>query len=131
MLLWDAGLRRHGIPTPLLLGDVILICERLLLLERLGHVAWVHLRVALGHAGARLLWGEVLRAGLLRGLDRAGIVDAVLATAGGFGGVEASLERSVSDARRVGGWCDVRHTWIRFLPSALVTSGWSLGVVKV
>ena len=103
MLLWDAGLRRHGITTPLLLGDVILVCERLLLLERLGHVARVHLRVALGHAGARLLRGEVLRAGLLRGLDRASIVDTVLATAGGFRGVEASLEQSISDVRRVGG----------------------------
>ena len=26
---------------------------------------------------------------------------------------------------------EVRRTWIRFLPSAFVTSGWSLGVVKV
>lgn len=90
MLLWDASLRWHGIPTPLL-GNVILICERLLLLDRLWHVTRVHLRVALRHAGARLLRGKVLRAGLLGRLDRAGIVDAVLATAGGFGSVQARL----------------------------------------
>ena len=90
MLLWDAGLRRHGIPTPLL-GDVILICKRLLLLDRLGHVTRMHLRVALRDAGARLLRGEVLRARLLGRLDGAGIVDAVLATAGGLGSVQTRL----------------------------------------
>lgn len=101
MLLRDAGLRRHGIAAPLLLGDVVLVGEGLLLLDRLRHVARVHLRVALGDAGAGLLRGEVLRAGLLGRLDGAGIVDAVLTTAGGLGGVQAGLGRSISDARRV------------------------------
>lgn len=134
VLLRDAGLRGHGVAAPLLLGDVVLVCERLLLLDGLGHVTRVHLRVALGDAGARLLRREVLRAGLLGRLDRAGIVDAVLAAAGGFGRVEARLGRARSVSRARGGvrrGDAVRLTWIRFLPSALVTSGWSLGVVKV
>lgn len=103
MLLWDASLRWHGVSAPLLLGDVVLICKSLLLLDGLGHVAWVHLRVALWHTGARLLRGEVLRAGLLGRLDWAGIVNAVLAAAGRFGSIEACLERGdVSSARRDG-----------------------------
>lgn len=104
MLLRDAGLRRHGVPAPLLLGDVVLVCESLLLLDCLGHVARVHLGVALGDAGARLLRREVLRAGLLGRLDGAGIVDAVLAAAGGFGSVEARLGSDrLAVARRVRG----------------------------
>lgn len=95
MLLWDAGLWRHGVATPLLLGYIILICERLLLLDRLWHVSRVHLRVALGHASARLLllllWGEVLWTRLLWRLDGTCVVNAVLTTAGGFRSVQACL----------------------------------------
>ena len=58
-------MRRHRIAASLLLSDVILIREGLLLLNRLRHIAWVHLRIALRHARTGLLWWEVLRAGLL------------------------------------------------------------------
>lgn len=91
MLLWDAGLRRHRIAASLLLGHVVLIRDGLLLLDRLRHVAWVHLGVALGHASAGLLWWEMLWGRLFGGFDGVGIIDAILAVAGRFGGVQARL----------------------------------------
>src|SRR3954462_8113445 len=92
MLLWNAGLWRHRVATTsLLLSDVILVCESLLLLHCLRHVARVHLRIALRHSGTGLLRREMLRGRFFGGFDSSGIINAVFTTAGRFGSVQASL----------------------------------------
>ena len=92
MMLRNTSLRWHRIATSLLLSHVVLIRERLLLVDGLRHVARVHLRILLRHARAVLLGWEVLRGGLFWGVDGVWVVDAILSIASGFGSVQASLE---------------------------------------
>lgn len=117
------ALGHHVVVLALLVGHLLL----LLGVHALGHaVAGVHLLWLLGHT--RLLLGEMLRGWLVGGLDRTLIVDAVLAISGWFGSVQTRLGLV---SRRFQTKVERALAWIRFLPSALVTRGWSLGVVNV
>jgi len=91
-MLRDTGLGWHRVSASvLLLGNIILVCEGLLLLEGGLHVsACVHIRSLLWHGTALLRW-EVLRGGLFRGLDGTLVINTVLAISGRFGSVQASL----------------------------------------
>jgi hypothetical protein len=92
------------------------------------HVLGWHAAVA-GHA-AWLASGD-LGVVVFGGVDLALAVDAISIAGGGFGGVQAGLAgdhvRDADERMRKG----MQRTWMRFLPSGLVTSGCSLGVVKV
>jgi len=87
--LWDTGLGRHRVASVVtLLSDIVLICESLLI-DRLRHVAWVHLRIALWHANSGLLRREMLWGRFFRRLN--GFLDAIFAVAGRFRGVQTGL----------------------------------------
>lgn len=90
MLLWNPGLGRHRVSAVTLLSDIILICESLLI-DRLRHVAWVHLRITLRHADTGLLWWEMLRGRFFGRLD--GFLDTVFAIASRFRRVQTGLGR--------------------------------------
>ena len=62
------------------------------------------------------------------GVDRGFTIHTILIARCGFGRVQTGLA-DLSREKAVRGCSGL--TWIRFLPSALVTSGWSFGVVKV
>jgi hypothetical protein len=123
---------RHGIlGTPLLRLNIARVGQRLLRVHS-RHVRDVVLRHVSSLRHARLLWRHVRGRRLFRRVDLT-LVDAILIARCGLGGIQAGLSQGdiisrMTGARRA---CDLVHTWIRFLPSALVTSGCSFGVVKV
>lgn len=106
-----------------LLLQVVLVLHGLSLLGR---------HVATGHTGRRRHAGSTAGHLVVLVLGRVADVVAVDAVLVGrrLGRVEAGLGRRVSIRSRGGAACAML-TWMRFLPSGLVTSGCSLGVVKV
>ena len=109
----------------LLLLQVSLVLQCVLLVR--SHVLLVG-RSLIAHVGRdglrHLRHGSVLFLGRVHGgfaIDAIGV--------GGLWSIEAGLG-DVS-AMECGPRCEGCHTWMRFLPSGLVTSGCSLGVVKV
>lgn len=72
--------------------------------------------------------------GLFRRIDLVGVIDTVVVALIGLGRVEACLyqyELALHSYERFFVRRCAAHTWMRFLPSALVTSGCSFGVVNV
>ena len=129
-MLGHAGLRRHSILVASLL-NIVLICQGLLGIHLdVGHVGW-HMRV-LRYAGPACL-GRQVGGRVLWRVDLA-IVHPVFVAVTRFGRIQAGLsDRSQNIVSQVGksSLHGRAPTWIKFLPSALVTRGWSLGVVKV
>lgn len=119
VLLRHAGLWGHARITPalLLLRQVILIGY---LLRVDGEVVGVHRRRL--HARPALLGGEVLWCWFFGRLDGVLVVDAVLVVAGWLWSVEAGLNVILVTGQFVVAY-ERAHTWMRFLPSALVTRG--------
>lgn len=130
-MLRHARWRHRVLSTPL---HVTRVCQRRLRIDgHVGHVARRHVRV-LRHASTLLLL-HVACGGLLGRVHLVLIVDTVLVALVGLGSIQTSLrhvldQHSACDKAHCVRQC-AAHTWIRFLPSALVTSGWSLGVVNV
>lgn len=125
-LRWHRILTAHAL---LLLSLHVLLIRHLLLLFGSD--------VVLRHAAPAVpshvwLWGGNLRVGDFFGRIDVGLaVDSILTTLWRFGRVETCLRETASQKH---GWLetfDPELTWMRFLPSGLVTRGWSLGVVKV
>lgn len=112
-------LRHASILATLVLLLELLVVQGLLLLF-LSHVTAVSGRS--GHAGGRGWHGR----DIIRRRDIIGSIDTVLVS-GGFRCIQARLYLVRQNI--MNGW--MQHTWMRFLPSAFVTNGWSLGVVKV
>lgn len=128
-----ARLRRHARVLRIrmrLLLQVVLVLHGLSLLGR---------HVAAGHAGCRRHAGSAAGHLVVLVLGRVADVVAVNAVLVGrrLGRVEACLRERVSRDGAGIGVGAMHHarcamlTWMRFLPSGLVTSGCSLGVVKV
>ncbi len=86
-----------------------------------GHVIGRHM--VRRKAGSALLRGEMSVRLLLRRVDCVRVVDAVLVAGGRFWCVQAGLGSNVSWCRDIGRMRRASHTWIKFLPSALVTRG--------
>ena len=104
-----------------------LLCLEVLLVVQCGfggHVCSRHAGV-LGHSR---LAGRHLRVAVLGRVDLVTAVDAVAVVAGGLGRVQTGLQGISGFSKTLES--DAR-TWMRFLPSGLVTSGCSFGVVKV
>jgi hypothetical protein len=127
VLRWHSVAHGHTgiLATGLLLLLEVLIVGHLLLLL-VGHIAGVHAgtgHVALGRV-------DIAVSDILGGFGGhiAGI-DSIL-VGSGVGSIQTSLDNRIS-IRRPEAFYLKRLTWIKFLPSALVTSGCSLGVVKV
>ena len=124
------ALRWHG----------ILSGSSLLLLLLLLHVRLVVHRLFMRHAIARRhrcrvarhagLWCHLRMCAFFGRLDGRIAVDAILVAGDRFGSVKTCLKNGISrvGSGRRGGQI---HTWMRFFPSGLVTSGCSFGVVKV
>lgn len=112
--------------TANVLLHILLVCHLLLLLR--GDVVGLRHAASTGHVC--LGRGNLSVVNFLGRLDVGLAIDTVLAALGRLGRVETGLQK-IHVRRRV----DLREsgdlTWIKFLPSALVTRGWSLGVVKV
>ena len=114
----------------LLLLKVLVVGHLLLLLVR--HVAGVHARAR--HVLLRRIYVVANILGCLRG-DIGG-VDAIF-IGSGIRSIQTCLFEEVTRGQHIA-QCQSRsaagkmsHTWMRFLPSGLVTRGCSLGVVKV
>ncbi len=120
-------LRGHGVlPARVLrlLLHILRVRHLLLLLGR--HVLRGHAAAA-RHVGG--LGGDLGVGDVFGGVDGGFAVDAVFVAGAGFGRIEAGLGRGQMVFKKGRGRGE--DTWMRFLPSALVTRGWSLGVVKV
>ena len=125
-LRWHRILTAHAL---LLLSLHVLLIRHLLLLFGSD--------VVLRHAAPAVAGHVWLRGGNLRVVDFFGRIDVGLAVDSiftplwRFGRIETRLEDTASQKHEWVETFDPELTWIRFLPSALVTRGWSLGVVKV
>lgn len=126
---WWHSLRWH---TGILSGSLVLLCEIVLILHGLlrchasgvglllrCHSLWYHASSSWNLCMCIVLWG----------VDLGLAIDTILVAGCWLGCVQTCLVLisallHVSRGMRL-------HTWIRFLPSGFVTSGWSLGVVKV
>jgi hypothetical protein len=117
------ALLSHGVLVCLLLLEVALVVQR-----SLGRHVGLGDGVVVGRHTAWLASRD-LGVVVLGRLDRVVSVDAICIAARRLGRVQTRLGNvSQEDATRGGA---MPRTWIRFLPSGLVTSGCSLGVVNV
>jgi hypothetical protein len=120
------GCTRHGIGAGLLLLlEICLVLQGLLLVGCHGVLVGGHTGGAGLHAGG---WSGDVGVCVLGRLDSGFTVDTVRVS--GLGCIEASLVKGLVRMLSNGRW-SIKPTWMRFLPSALVTRGWSFGVVKV
>ena len=121
-------LGRHGIlaANVLLILHILLVCHMLLLFG--SHVMRGHSSATARHA---CLWRRDLRmVHVFRRIAAFLFSNAVLIAGGGLRRIKTGLfGRMVSSLGGV--LVTVQQTWMRFLPSGFVTSGWSLGVVNV
>lgn len=109
----------------LLLLQICLVVQCLLLVGSHA-IVWRHGCVARLHASG---WCCDRGVGFFWGLDCGLAVDTI--RVGWLGGIEAGLMGWSIRVKEIVLSFVSRLTWMRFLPSGLVTRGWSLGVVKV